>query len=72
MADTKRVSLYLDTDAVALLADLAPSDYKKGKYISGLIREAARRESAQEQSYRDIGRTVVEVVQQAMRVWPEE
>lgn len=68
MADTKRVSLYLDTDAVELLGQLAPSDYKKGKYVSGLIREAARRQSPQEQTYADIGRAVVQVVQQATKL----
>ncbi len=53
MADTRRTVLYLDPDAFALLADLAPSDKRRGKYVSELIRQAAHQQpvttAAQEQ-----------------------
>jgi hypothetical protein len=71
MADTKRVALYLDNDAVELLAELAPSDYRKGKFVSGLIRQAAQQQDPQAQTYADIGRHVVQVVQRAMQIGQE-
>jgi len=42
MANTKRVALYIDEDAVDLLEQLAPSESTRGQFISSLIRSAAQ------------------------------
>ena len=42
MADTQRIGLRIDTDAIELLSRLAPSPNKRGQYVSDLIRKAAR------------------------------
>ncbi len=39
-AETQRTFLRLDTDAAALLMQLAPSENKRGQYVSTLIRAA--------------------------------
>ncbi|MDQ2805604.1 MAG: hypothetical protein M3Z04_01595 [Chloroflexota bacterium] len=41
-AETQRTFLRLDTDAAALLMQLAPSENKRGQYVSTLIRAAAK------------------------------
>ena len=42
MADTRRIALYIDADAIELLGRLAPPPNKRGQYVSDLIRRAAR------------------------------
>lgn len=42
MADTKKIGVYLDVEAVDMLAHLAPSPKRRGQYLSDLIRDAAR------------------------------
>lgn len=46
MADTKRTVLYLDAEASVLLDTLAPSEKRRGKYVSDLLRAAAAQQSA--------------------------
>ena len=41
MKDTRRLSLRLDHDAADLLDRLAPSENKRGAYVSELVRRAA-------------------------------
>src|SRR4051812_23357553 len=43
MSKTKKIGLHLDTEAIQLLAELAPNENRKGQYISQLLREAAAR-----------------------------
>ena len=74
MADTKRTVLYLDTDAADLLAILAPSENRRGKYVSGLIRAAAQAQAAAPESterarlQEEIARLVTELTQAADRL----
>jgi len=44
--EKKKIGLHLDTDALTMLAELAPSENKKGEYLSGLIRAAHAQQSA--------------------------
>jgi hypothetical protein len=40
--DTERVAMYLTTEAIDLLTQLAPSPKKRGQYVSNLIKRAAQ------------------------------
>jgi len=46
MADTKRTVLYLDAEASVLLDTLAPSEKRRGRYVSDLLRAAAAQQQA--------------------------
>jgi len=53
--DTKRIALYLTSDAVELLGRLAPSENKRGQYVSELIFRAAQERGLIESQESNLG-----------------
>ena len=66
MAETKKIGIYLDADAIALLAQLAPG-YQKGRFVSQLIREAAAR-TRQPSSHSDLDQRLADLGRQVLRL----
>ena len=73
MADTKRTVLYLDQEAAALLAQLAPSPNRRGRFVSDLIRAAGTPAvlDPAEAIYAQIGRQILTVAQDLATILPE-
>ena len=71
-ANTRRVFLRLDEDAADLLDQLAPSENKRGAYVSELLRRAAQSQQQQgtEAAYAAIGRQVVGLALELARSLP--
>lgn len=71
---TRRVYLRLDEDAADLLDRLAPSENKRGEYVSALLRQAAQPTPApqdgSEGAYASIGRQVVDLALALVKALP--
>lgn len=57
--ETVRVNLRLSPEAAEALSRMAPSDWKRGEFVSGLILAAAQEQSSEEATYAAIGRQVL-------------
>lgn len=71
-ATTRRVFLRLDEDAADLLDRLAPSENKRGAFVSELLRQAARagQQASTDAAYATIGRQVVNLALELSKSLP--